>query len=171
MDHSEIIAKLEEKLKPSVEKLQTDNADEHDFLPALLWTLLRYDKRLQEEVVVLRKKMEIANSELAKLEETQKSTTEDVKNSLQQETVQLREELEMINSELPKLVETQKSTTEDVKNSLQQEVVQLREELLQQKTTLQNIARSTNRKSNWLIFLSIFQFVLILTLGLLLFIR
>ncbi len=171
MEHSEIIVKLEEKLKPSVQKLQTDKADDHDFLPALLWALLGYDKRLQEEVVVLQKKMEIANSELTKLEETQKSSAEDVKNSLQQEVVQLQQELEMINSELPKLVETQKSSAEDVKNSLQQEVVQLREELLQQETTLQNIAQSTNRKSNWLIFLSIFQFVLILALGLLLFIR
>lgn len=45
----EVLKKLHEKLHPSIERLSSNKHDDHDILPALLWSLLNYDDDIQKK--------------------------------------------------------------------------------------------------------------------------
>jgi hypothetical protein len=44
MEKEKILRQLEDKLLPSVKNLEQEQATEHDFFPALMWTLLEKSK-------------------------------------------------------------------------------------------------------------------------------
>lgn len=53
MEKEKILRQLEEKLLPSVKNLEQGQATEHDFFPALLWTLLEKSKDSEKSAIKL----------------------------------------------------------------------------------------------------------------------
>lgn len=51
MEKEKILRQLEEKLLPSVKNLEQGQATEHDFFPALLWTLLEKSKDSEKSAI------------------------------------------------------------------------------------------------------------------------
>ena len=98
----EIITKLNEKLKPSVQRLRNGNHDEHDILPALLWILLAYDQALHKILEVLP----------GSLTEAQTAAAQKVEQSLKHETTQIRKQVETSASSLTVIHKTTAQKTE-----------------------------------------------------------
>lgn len=73
MDKNSILEQLEEKLLPSVRNLTTQQQTEHDFFPALLWTLLEINKNTES----LLKEIAASAEENKKIYERQLAGTAD----------------------------------------------------------------------------------------------
>jgi hypothetical protein len=140
----DVVVKLYERLESAVKRLRNGNHDDHDFLPALLWALLEYNRSHRDELQQLRDKTEKITSIVDSLAETLQEECEKLRNNTTNELLKtadeakasigslaqtVREECESVRHQLGKVAETigtlLNSSNEDLKQTLRQSAIQL----------------------------------------------
>ena len=161
MEKEKILQQLEEKLLPSVEKVNSGQATEHDFFPALLWMILEQDKDIESSLQDLGNKsrnnfQKTINHIASKNQDLQKETN----SLLEEKTLSLSKKIDDL------LLSTSKN------QDLQKETDSLLEEkilLLSQKTDeLSKVNQNSDSKAikyfRWIFGFCIFQFITLTSL-------